>query len=121
MSPIRLATAAFALALIATPAAAGSGKFSGASGHTTKGSVSVTKSGGKLVVKLGGDFYLDGAPDPYVALGNSARPTKLLAVLRKKRGAQTYSVSATAALEKATHAIIWCKKFSVPLGIARLK
>ena len=63
MSAIRLAAATLALALIASPAAAGSGKFSGASGHTTKGSVSVTKSGGKLVVKL---FQGEGA-DAYIA------------------------------------------------------
>ena len=124
MSRLSLIAAAAALTLVATPAFAGSGSFRGASGHVTKGSVSVTKSGNKLVIKLGKNFFLDGAPDPYVALGNGSKPLKkggLIAVLRKNKGSQTYSANASSALSKATHAIIWCKKFAVPLGVARLK
>ena len=123
MSRFSLVAAVAAFTLIASPAFAGSGSFSGASGHVTKGSVSVTKSGSKLVIKLGKNFFLDGAPDPYVALGNGSKPIKggLIAVLRKNKGSQTYSANASSALSKATHAIIWCKKFAVPLGVARLK
>ena len=123
MSRFGFASAFVALAMLATPALAGSGSFKGASGHVTKGSVSVSESGGKLVVKLGGNFFLDGAPDPYVALGNGASPAKngLIAILRKNTGAQSYSIKATDALKKATHVVIWCKKYSVPLGVARVK
>ncbi len=116
-------TTLFVLAALSGPALAGSGSFSGASGHVTKGTATVSKSGGKLVVKLSGNFFLDGAPDPYVALGNGSRPVKggLLAVLRSNKGAQSYSVAASPALEKAGQVIIWCKKYSVPLGVATVK
>ena len=45
----------------------------------------------------------------------------LIAILRKNKGAQSYSIKASAALKKATHVVIWCKKYSVPLGVARVK
>lgn len=123
MSRRLMACTALAFSLAATPAFAGSGSFSGASGHVTKGTATVTKSGGKIVVKLGSNFFLDGAPDPYVALGNGSSPVKggLLAVLKSNKGGQTYSVAASAALESAKQVIIWCKKYSVPLGVATLK
>ncbi len=123
MPRLSIASAAIALTLFVAPAFAGSGSFSGASGHVTKGSVSVTKSGSKLVVKLGSNFSFDGAPDPYVALGKGSRPVKggIIAVLKKNKGAQSYSVSASSALNSATHVVIWCKKFSVPLGVAKVK
>ena len=111
------------LVVLSTPVLAGSGSFSGASGHVTKGTATVAKAGDKIVVKLGKNFVLDGAPDPYVALGNGSKPVKggLLAVLKKNTGGQSYSVAATPALEKASQVIIWCKKYSVPLGVARIK
>lgn len=123
MPRLNLAPAAIALALMVSPAVAGSGSFSGASGHATKGSVSVSQSGGKIVIKLGGNFSFDGAPDPYVALGNGSKPAKggLVAVLRKNNGAQSYSIAATPALKNATRVIIWCKKYAVPLGVAKVK
>jgi hypothetical protein len=117
------AGAAVSIILMSMPALAGSGSFSGASGHVTTGTAAVTKSGNQLVVELGKNFVLDGAPDPYVALGNGSRPVKggLLAVLRKNKGRQSYSVAASPALEQASQVIIWCKKYGVPLGVATVK
>ncbi len=114
---------AVSILLMSAPALAGSGSFSGASGHVTTGTATVTKSGNKLVVKLGKNFVLDGAPDPYVALGNDSKPVKggLLAVLKKNKGGQSYSIAASPALEKASQVIIWCKKYGVPLGVATIK
>ena len=123
MQRLSLVAAVTALTLIASPAFAGSGTFKGASNHVTTGSVSVSESGGKVVIKLGKNFSLDGAPDPYVALGNGSKPLKggLVAVLKSNTGAQNYSIAATPALSKASHVIIWCKKFAVPLGVAKVK
>ena len=102
---------------------AASGTFKGASGHKTSGSVTVTERGGKMVIKLGSNFSLDGAPDPYVTLGNGSRPVRggTAGVLARNKGAGTYSVPATAATRAAKEVVIWCKKYSVPLGVARLK
>mgnify|MGYP001827955737 CR=1 FL=1 len=111
------------LAIAASPSLAASGTFQGASSHKTTGSVTVTEKGGNLVIKLGSNFSLDGAPDPYVSLGNGSRPVKggTAGVLAKHKGAGTYSVPATAVTKAAKEVVIWCKKYSVPLGVARLK
>ena len=108
------------------PAAAeplGAGAFSGASSHTTSGSVTVSKQGGRYVIDLGADFSLDGAPDPYVALGAGNKPLEggLGAVLASNKGAGRYVIDATAALDGADQVIIWCKKYAVPLGIAAIQ
>ena len=109
----------------AQPVAAGplgAGVFSGASNHKTSGSVTVTKQGGQYVIELGGDFFFDGAPDPYVALGKRNKPLGgLIAVLKSDKGAQHYAIDTSAALDGATQVIIWCKKYSVPLGVAAIE
>ena len=111
------------LAFAASPSLAASGTFKGASSHKTTGSVTVTEKCGKLVIKLGSNFSLDGAPDPYVSLGNGSRPVKggTAGILAKNKGSGTYSVPATAVTKAAKEVIIWCKKYAVPLGVARLK
>lgn len=111
------------LAFAASPSLAASGTFKGAKGHTTTGSVTVTEKGGKLVIKLGSNFSLDGAPDPYVSLGNGSRPVKggTAGVLAKNKGSGTYSVPANATTKGAREVVIWCKKYAVPLGVAKLK
>ncbi|MCH7943353.1 MAG: DM13 domain-containing protein [Proteobacteria bacterium] len=118
----------FALAalLFVQPAAAeplGSGLFSGASSHTTSGSVTVTKQNGQYIIELGGDFSLDGAPDPYVALGKGKKPVAggLGAELASNTGAQRYVIDAGPAVDGATQVIIWCKRYAVPLGIATIE
>ena len=85
--------------------------------------VTVTKADGKITVTLAAGFSLDDAPDAYVALGSGAKPVAggVLAKLKTKTGAQTYSIATSAALEGASQVIIWCKQYSVPLGAADLK
>ncbi len=117
------ALAAALLIVTAVPTLAAGGTFKGASGHKTSGSVTVTQRGGKMVIRLGSNFSLDGAPDPYVTLGNGSRPVKggTAGILAKNKGSGTYSVRATAATKAAKQVVIWCRKYSVPLGVARLK
>ena len=76
-----------------------------------------------MVIKLGSNFSLDGAPDPYVSLGNGSRPVKggTAGVLRRLKGAGTYSVPATSTTRNAKQVVIWCRKYAVPLGVARLR
>lgn len=117
------ALAAALLIATAVPSMAAGGTFKGASGHKTSGSVTVTQRGGKMVIRLRSNFSLDGAPDPYVTLGNGSRPVKggTAGILAKNKGSGTYSVRATAATKAAKQVVIWCRKYSVPLGVARLK
>ncbi len=102
----------------------GSGSFTGASGHKTTGKVSVSKANGKITVKLGKSFFLDGAPDPYVALGNGSKPISggLIRILKNNTGSQSYSVSTKGLdLDKINSIVIWCKRYAVPLGVAKIK
>ncbi len=120
---IVISLVALFLAQLVVAAPLGVGMFSGASSHKTSGSVTVTKQDGQYVIELGGDFSFDGAPDPYVALGKQKKPLKggLIAVLKSDNGAQRYAIDANAALDGATQVIIWCKKYSVPLGVAAIE
>ena len=117
--------AAFAALVFTTPAAAeplGAGMFTGASSHKTTGSVTVTREGSQYVIELGADFFHDGAPDPYVSLGTGKKPLPggVIAVLGANTGAQRYATDA-AGLEGAGEVIIWCKKYAVPLGVAKIE
>ena len=117
-------TAALAVTpFISIPAfAAGrSGTFKGQSNHVTTGSVTVKD--GKII--LGKDFDFDGAPDPRVALGNGGKfkagSKNDFAVLKKDKGSQTYSIPSNMNEADFDTVIIWCRKFTVPLGYAKLK
>lgn len=116
------ATAATAaLATFTIPAFAGSktGKFKGDSNHVTTGGVTVKN--GKIVLES--NFSFDGAPDPRVGLGKGGKyiANTDFAVLKKNTGKQTYSIPANLKDSDFDTVVIWCRKFSVPLGHAKLK
>ena len=109
---------------MAFAASTGSGDFSGVSGHKTTGKVTVSKSNGEITVTLGESFSFDGAPDPYVALGNGINLVSggLLRILKNNTGRQTYSISTKSIdLAQVNSVVIWCKKYAVPLGVAKIK
>lgn len=118
---IRIA-AVLVLALAASPAmaGAGSGEFTGQSGHATSGSVEVVRTDAGWEVHLGADFSFDGAPDPRVGFGSGdgfAEGTDFER-LRANSGTQVYQVPA--GIDPAAHdaVYIWCRRYSVPLGVA---
>jgi len=99
-----------------------SGTFSGRSDHITTGDVSIVKTASGYQLVLAGDFSLDGAPDPIVALGNNGTysAANKLAALANITGAQTYDIPASMNPADFSEAYIWCEEFNVPLGIATL-
>ncbi len=101
----------------------GSGSFKGKSGHVTKGTVTVEKTSKGYRVRLAKNFFLDGAPDPWLGFGKNGRFVKKtrFSVLRKNKGAQTYVIPASLKAESYNQVFVWCKKFSVPLGVATFK
>jgi hypothetical protein len=103
-------------------AGAGTGSFSGASGHETSGAVAVVKTAEGWEVHLKDDFAFDGAPDPWVGFGKSGKfaPATDFYRLRVNSGAQVYKVPAD--IDPATYdeVYIWCRQYSVPLGVAKL-
>ena len=98
------------------------GTFSGRSDHITTGKVSVVKTASGYQLSFANDFSLDGAPDPVVALGNGETfsVSNKLGVLKHKTGAQTYKLPASFTPGEFSEVYVWCEKFSVPLGVAKL-
>ena len=98
------------------------GSFVGQSDHETSGSVSIVESDGKYWVKLAEDFSLDGAPDPKVGLGNDGYdPATKSGQLASLKGASSYEIPARVDVANYNEVYIWCEKFDVPLGVAKLK
>ena len=99
-----------------------SGTFTGASNHITKGAVEVVKVDDGYEIRLKGDFWFDGAPDPRVGLGRDGKFVKEtdFEILRANAGEQVYKVPADIDPSTFDDVLIWCRKFSVPLGVAAL-
>lgn len=101
---------------------AGEGAFTGLSNHVTKGDVAVVDTGSGWEIHLKDTFWFDGAPDPRVGFGKDGAfvdPTDF-EPLRSDAGAQVYKVPASIDPSKFNEVYIWCRKFSVPLGVAKI-
>ncbi|MEM1383980.1 MAG: DM13 domain-containing protein [Pseudomonadota bacterium] len=120
---VLLAAAMTVSPLAAQAGGAGTGSFTGASNHVTKGEVEVVKADGGWEVHLKESFWFDGAPDPRIAFGKDgtfADGTDF-EPLRQDTGAQVYKVPASIDPEDFDTVVLWCRQFSVPLGQALLK
>ncbi len=123
---IRTLTATIAALLLSLTATmslaggAGSGTFTGLSKHVTKGDVEVVQTDDGWEIHLKDTFWFDGAPDPRVGFGKDGKfvdPTDF-EPLRANKGAQVYKVPASIDPKDFNQVFIWCRKFSVPLGVA---
>ncbi|MEM9631356.1 MAG: DM13 domain-containing protein [Pseudomonadota bacterium] len=94
------------------------GKFSGRSNHVTTGKAELTASS----VVLFNDFSLDGAPDARVGLGRNGKydAGTDLGALKNLKGKQSYRVKNGVNVSNYNEIYIWCRKFNVPLGVAKL-
>lgn len=99
-----------------------SGTFQGQSGHAASGGVSVVKTATGNVVVLEPDFRFDGAPDPKLGFGrNGYLKSTQFSELKSNSGRQTYELSPAIDPSEFTEVWVWCERYSVPLGVARLK
>ena len=82
----------------------------------------VKNADGSHTIVLGDDFSLDGAPDPRVGLGKDGfyNGNTDSGVLGNLTGAQSFVVPAGINVSEFNEVYIWCEKFSVPLGVAKL-
>ena len=99
------------------------GTFVGASDHITTGGVTITKhADGSATVTLADDFSLDGAPDPRVGFGKDGTYVEGtdIGLLKALKGGQSFTVPASVNVDDFNEVYIWCLKFAVPLGIAKL-
>ena len=86
-----------------------------------RGHASIGRVGKQWVVILEDDFTFDGAPDPHVALGNNGYDKNAsLALLSSNSGKQVYAIPASLDVADFNEIWIWCDKFTVPLGVAKL-
>jgi hypothetical protein len=106
----------------AAMAGEGSGSFSGASGHKTTGQVAVVKTADGWEVHLKENFTFDGAPDPRVGFGTSGKFAAAtdFEPLKSNAGAQIYKVPADIDPAAFDEVYIWCRQYSVPLGVAQI-
>lgn len=108
----------------AAPALAGegSGSWAGQSNHVTNGSVEVVQTADGWEIRLGTDFDFDGAPDPRIAFGVDGKFAEGtdFEPLQSNTGAQVYRVPEGIDPEAFDTVVLWCRKFSVPLGYAEL-
>lgn len=98
------------------------GTFDGRSDHITTGRATIEKTATGYQLTFAGDFTLDGAPDPVVALGNGETylVANKLGSLKNKTGGQTYTLPASFTPGQFSEVYVWCEKFDVPLGVAKL-
>lgn len=99
------------------------GTLTGASNHITTGIVEVVKNAdGSHTVILAENFSLDGAPDPRVGFGKNGKYDTAtgMGLLKSLNGHQTFTVPAGVNPADYNEVYIWCLKFSVPLGVAKL-
>jgi len=97
------------------------GEFTGKSNHVTRGRAEVVTKNGNSQVILLDDFWFDGAPDPKVALGrNGYDSATLMGPLKANAGKQTFDVPGGVDAATYNEVWIWCEKFNVPLGVAKL-
>jgi hypothetical protein len=90
------------------------GQFEGRSNHVASGAATVV---------LGEDFDFDGGPDPKVGFGGDGVYDKSsqLEALRSNTGRQEYVIPSSIDPAKYNEIYIWCERYSVPLGVAKLK
>ena len=121
---LKLSTGLAAAALLAGPLPAWAqdkarkGTFKGLSRHVTTGGAELT---GKQVL-LQSNFTFDGAPDARIGLGKNGRydPNTDLGALKKLKGKQSYRVHRGIDVADYNEVYVWCRKFNVPLGVAKL-
>ncbi len=101
----------------------GSGSFPDSSQYNISGNVTVSQSGDKITITLGKGYTMGAAPDPYVSLGKGSQPvTGGIIKLLTKQGGQSVTVSAKGIdLAKVDSVIIWCKRYAVPLAVAKIQ
>jgi hypothetical protein len=113
--------AAFVFALFlplqsAALAADKSGSFKGMGRYSVKGTAQVSMSGGKTTITLSNDFKSSSGPDLYIYVG-TGKPAKRIAKLKSFKGSQTYTFAGT---DKVTSVHVYCKRFSVGFGTAKV-
>ena len=102
------------------------GNFQGSNSYNVRGTATLATENGSLQLRFGDDFQSSNGPGLRVYLATNA-PAVLtsqnsvrLGNLKSTRGAQTYDVPASVAIDDFDFVVIYCEPFNVPFGFARL-
>lgn len=98
------------------------GTFEGRSDHVVTGGVSILKTASGYVAVLESNFSLDDAPAPTLGFGNdgSFDDASEFSKLESKTGLQVYAIPASIDPSAFGEFYVWCSRFDVPLGVAKL-
>ncbi len=98
------------------------GTFSGLSGYTVSGSVTISAEGNGLKITFGSDFTAQSGPGLFVYLSNNSNSVSgglELEPLKANSGQQSYTVPGIG-LNDYNYVLVHCKPFNVPFGRAQL-
>jgi hypothetical protein len=100
-----------------------SGHFSGKSGHAAAGGVSLLKTANGIIAILEPDFSVDSSPDPRLGFGRDGHYEKAtqFSLLNSSTGAQIYHIPEGVNLTDYNEFWVWCEKFQVAIGAAKLE
>lgn len=101
------------------------GKLTNVGDHKASGTVHLVNVEGKRQLHFTPDFSIEKGPDVYVTLTNGPKPVKgaslTIARLARFSGEQSFELPANIDLGKYSHVVLWCKKYSVSMGQAKLE
>lgn len=99
------------------------GTVVGVGGHGARGSVQIIKNGKAIAVRFSKDLLFDRVPDAWLAFGKNGRfsAATYVASIKRNNGSQTIKIPAKYADGTYDTLFIWCRKFNVGIGSAKLK
>ena len=98
------------------------GNFTGKNDHVVTGSFEILKTDNGYTLTLSNDFELDGAPDPKLGFGKDGYVKgSIFSKLSKLKGKQVYKLPADFDPSAYNEVWVWCEKFDVALGVAKVK
>lgn len=100
------------------------GTFGDLEGHDSSGDVRMRSAQGRTTLTFGENFDSEDAPEVYVYLSKtpdySDGERLRVARLKGSDGAQRYTFKTPADLGAYRYVILWCRPFSVGIGLAEL-
>ncbi len=105
-----------------------SGKFVTIGDHTTSGTAEVFQKDNLTYIRLANDFFTQKGPDLKVLLHKQDNPQSydqgdyvLLGNLKNLKGTQVYEIPEGMVLDEYASVVVWCQKFNVTFGAAKLE
>ena len=96
--------------------------INGANGHPGSGTAKIVQDGGRYQLEFSSTFKVGGASNSDVYLTNSTSGVGSglnLGQLRSGSGAQTYPMPNAGGSYR--YVLIWCRPFTIPIGVGELK